>query len=88
MSSCKCSNPVDYRATSENAGEDFLYLRCADCGGKAGRIPIDIEELIETITDPTELDATNTDVAEKVVEHGRPTVSIHLDHDSPWMFSE
>lgn len=88
MSSCTCDAPVEFRATDEDSGEDFLYLRCRDCGGKAGRVDVDMDAFTEQITNPDELDATRPDVAESVVEHGMPTVSIHLNAgDSPFTFN-
>jgi len=87
MSGCTCENPTDFRATSENAGEEFLYLRCGHCGGKAGRVEISMDDLTSKVTDPNDLDAERKDVAEKVIEHETPTVSIHFNaRDSPWMF--
>lgn len=89
MSYCDCDVPREFRATSENAGEAHLYLRCRRCGGKAGRIPIDMESFTEHITDPNDLDPTTPEVAKSTVEHGQPTVSIHLNaNDSPFMFVE
>lgn len=87
MSYCTCDNPREYRATSENAEKEFLYLRCNHCGGKVGRVDIDLEALAEHITDPNDLDPTRPDVAESIDEHETATVSIHLSaNDSPFMF--
>lgn len=72
MSSCNCENPTTFRATSENTGEALLYLRCADCGGKAGRVSIDQKDLRQNITDPSDVGKS---------------VSIRLDpNDNPFMF--
>lgn len=73
MSRCNCLNPTKIRATSENTGQNFLYLRCGHCGGKLGTVRIDINELTERVTDPA------------VVEE---PVTIRFDpHDSPWLFA-
>lgn len=83
MTSCKCDDPHEYRATSENGDEDYLYLRCGHCGGKAGRVPIDIEALKETVTDPSDLPPTRESA--KTIESGR-SVTIQFDsNDSPWV---
>ena len=87
MSSCDCEAPTDFRATSENAGEGHLYLRCSNCGGKVGRVDINLRDLFEHVPAPEELDTQRVDVAEKIVEHKVPTVSIHFNaYDSPFTF--
>lgn len=81
---CQCDQTTVYRATSENGGEEYLYLRCADCGDKIGRVPIDLEALKETVTDPNTLPSIEDGAYE--TSH-TPRVSIHFDaSDSPWMF--
>lgn len=81
MAGCRCDTPTAYRATSENVDEQYLYLRCESCGGKAGRVSIDIDDLTETVTNPNELEGTGEDGGETA------RVSIHFDaSDSPWMF--
>lgn len=80
MSSCKCERPREFRATAESAGEDYLSLRCADCGGKAGRVNIDIDRFTDVITNPGTLPKGDF----KPI----PSVSIRLDAgDSPFMFA-
>ncbi len=89
MSYCSCEQPLEYRITSENTGDDFLYLRCNECHGKAGRVDIDIDAFTDHITNPEELDPHDPEVAKTVVEHGHPTVSLLLDAtDSPFMFTD
>jgi len=89
MSGCSCDNPTDFRATSENAGDDYLYLRCGSCGGKAGRVSISLEELEGKVTNPEDLDTERPEVAEKIVDRGVPTVSIHFErNDHPLMFKD
>lgn len=80
MSSCDCDRPREFRATAENAGEDYLYLRCAVCGGKVGRVAIDIDQFTDVITNPETLPTGDF----KPV----PSVSIHLDAgDSPFILA-
>lgn len=55
MSKCSCDEPTELRATSENAGSSYLYLRCSRCGGKAGRVSIDERDLRENIPNPDEI---------------------------------
>jgi len=52
MTSCTCDSPSQYRATSENAGSSFLYLRCSKCGNKAGRVSVDEKDMREHVTPP------------------------------------
>lgn len=73
MSYCECDAPTEFRATSENAGEEFLYLRCGNCGGKAGRVPVDMAEFQKYVTSPKDVEET---------------VTIRLDYgDSPFEFA-
>lgn len=89
MTRCKCEAPHEFRLTSENAGENHLYLRCGNCGGRAGRVSLDMEEFAEHVTNPNELDPHTPEVAETIVEHDVPTVSLHLKAgDSPFRFVE
>lgn len=86
MSGCTCESPTDFRATSENVDRSILYLRCDHCGGKAGTIEVSLEDIEERVTDPSKLDAEDPEVAEKVVNRGMPTVSIHFEKgDSPFL---
>lgn len=87
MAGCSCENPTDFRATSENAGEEVLYLRCGNCGGKAGRVSISLDDLEQKVTNPKDLDPERPEVAAKIVDRGVKTVSIHLEaNDHPLMF--
>jgi len=58
MSECNCDGATEFRATSENAGSSYLYLRCSECGGKAGRVSVDERDLRENIPDPGEVKST------------------------------
>lgn len=70
MSRCKCEQSTHYRATSEETGGNYLYIRCSECGGKVG-IAHDKEELVELLTDPAKADER---------------VTLAFDpHDSPWL---
>jgi hypothetical protein len=74
MSGCTCDSPQRYRATGENVGKDELYLRCLHCGGKAGRITVDIDELTDTLTNP-----------EDIPDVDKRTTIQFVPGDNPWM---
>jgi len=51
MATSDDNTPVEYRATAENNGGDYLYLRRN--GKKVGRIDVDLRDLRESIEEPT-----------------------------------
>jgi predicted GIY-YIG superfamily endonuclease len=55
MSDCHCDNPTTFRATAESGMSSYLYLRCGECGGKAGRLSVDEKDMREHITNPEEV---------------------------------
>lgn len=80
MSRCACEKPTELRATSENAGSSILYLRCAECGRKAGRVSVDEQDLKENVPDPADLGEDVTIIMEP---HDSPMMAFDEDNKSP-----
>jgi hypothetical protein len=81
MATCNCETPSEFRATSEFVEDGEIYLRCGNCGEKAGTVNVDMSELRDVVTNPEEID--NTTVSQE--GDSSPRVSIHFEAgDSPW----